>query len=48
MSSRSVKSRVAVAAAEALTRQGFVTPVDVCLGLGWRSRVIFPHRSGNA
>ena len=35
MSSRSVKSRVAVAAAEALARQGFVTPVDVCLGLGW-------------
>jgi hypothetical protein len=28
-------SRVAVAAAEALARQGFVTPVDVCLGLGW-------------
>jgi hypothetical protein len=23
------------AAAEALGRQGFVTPVDVCLGLGW-------------
>jgi hypothetical protein len=23
------------AAAEALARQGFVTPVDVCLGLGW-------------
>ena len=35
MSSRSVKSRVAVAAAEALARQGFVAPVDVCLGLGW-------------
>ena len=35
MSSRSVKSRLAVAAAEALARQGFVTPVDVCLGLGW-------------
>ena len=35
MGSRSVKSRVAVAAAEALARQGFVTPVDVCLGLGW-------------
>jgi hypothetical protein len=30
-----VKSRVAVAAAEALARQGFVTPIDVCLGLGW-------------
>ena len=24
-----------MAAAEALARQGFVTPVDVCLGLGW-------------
>lgn len=24
-----------MAAAEALVRQGFVTPVDVCLGLGW-------------
>jgi len=35
VSSRSVKSRVAVAAAEALARQGFVAPVDVCLGLGW-------------
>ncbi len=35
MSSRSLKSRVAAAAAEALARQGFVTPVDVCLGLGW-------------
>ena len=23
------------AAEEALARQGFVTPVDVCLGLGW-------------
>lgn len=35
MSSRSLKSRVAAAAAEALARQGFVTPVDVCLRLGW-------------
>ena len=32
---KSLKSRVAAAAAEALARQGFVTPVDVCLGLGW-------------
>jgi hypothetical protein len=24
-----------VAASEALARQGFVTPVDVCVGLGW-------------
>lgn len=35
MSSRSLNSRVVAAAAEALARQGFVTPVDVCLGLGW-------------
>lgn len=33
--SRSLKARVATAAGEALTRQGFVTPVDICLGLGW-------------
>jgi hypothetical protein len=33
--SRSLKARVTTAASEALTRQGFVTPVDVCLGLGW-------------
>ena len=32
--SRSLKARVTTAAGEALTRQGFVTPVDVCLGLG--------------
>jgi hypothetical protein len=35
MSQRSLKFRVASAADEALSRQGFVTPVDVCLGLGW-------------
>ena len=35
MSSRSLKSRVAAAAAEVLARQGFVTPVDVCVGVGW-------------
>jgi hypothetical protein len=35
VSQRSLKSRVAAAAGEALARQGFVTPVDVCLGLGW-------------
>ena len=33
--SRSLKSRIAAAAGDALARQGFVTPVDVCLGLGW-------------
>jgi hypothetical protein len=32
---RSLKSRVVAAAEEALARQGFVTPVDVCLGIGW-------------
>jgi len=35
VSSRSLKSRVTAAAAEALARHGFVTPVDVCCGLGW-------------
>jgi hypothetical protein len=35
VSQKSLQSRVAAAAEEALTRQGFVTPVDVCLGLGW-------------
>jgi len=35
VSSRSLRSRVAAAAAEALARHGFVTPVDVCCGLGW-------------
>jgi hypothetical protein len=35
VSSRSLNSRIVAAAAEALARQGFVTPVDVCLGLGW-------------
>jgi hypothetical protein len=35
VSSRSLKSRVAAAAAEVLARQGFVTPVDVCVGVGW-------------
>jgi hypothetical protein len=32
---RSLNARVAATAGEALARQGFVTPVDVCLGLGW-------------
>jgi hypothetical protein len=35
VSGRSLKSRIAAAAGDALTRQGVVTPVDVCLGLGW-------------
>lgn len=30
-----MKSRVVAAAEDALSRQGCVTPVDVCLGLGW-------------
>ncbi len=34
-SQRSLESRVVTAAEEALSKQGFVTPVDVCLGLGW-------------
>jgi len=33
--SPSLKARFTTAASEALTRQGFVTPVDICLGLGW-------------
>jgi hypothetical protein len=33
--SRSLNARVATAAGDALARQGFVTPVDVCVGLGW-------------
>jgi hypothetical protein len=32
---RSLNSRIIAAAEEALARQGFVTPIDVCLGLGW-------------
>jgi hypothetical protein len=35
MGHRSLNARVAAAAGEALGRHGFVTPVDVCLGLGW-------------
>jgi hypothetical protein len=34
-SQRSLNSRVIAVAEEALARQGFVTPIDVCLGLGW-------------
>jgi hypothetical protein len=32
---RSLKERVGQAADEALSRQGSVSPVDVCLGIGW-------------
>jgi len=35
VSQRSLQPRIVAAAEEALSRQGFVTPVDVCLGLGW-------------
>jgi hypothetical protein len=35
VSQRSLQSRIVAAAEEALAQQGFVTPVDVCLGLGW-------------
>ncbi len=37
MSQRSLESRVAAAAEEALARQKAVTPVDVCVGIGWLS-----------
>jgi len=36
---RSLRSRVVAAAGEALARQRSVTPVDVCLGLGWLQQV---------
>jgi hypothetical protein len=36
---RSLRSRVVAAAGDALARQGFVAPVDVCLGLGWLNQV---------
>ena len=35
VSQRSLESRVVAAAEDALGRKGFVTPIDVCLGLGW-------------
>lgn len=35
MSRRSLETRIVAAAEEALARQKFVTPVDVCLGIGW-------------
>jgi hypothetical protein len=35
VSQRSLESRVVAAAEEALAGQGFVTPIDVCRGLGW-------------
>jgi hypothetical protein len=36
---RSLRTRVVAAAREALAQQGSVTPVDVCLGLGWLHQV---------
>jgi hypothetical protein len=35
MSQRSLETRIVAAAEEALARQKFVTPVDVCVGIGW-------------
>ncbi len=35
MSQRSLESRVVAVAEAELARQGFVTPIDVCSGLGW-------------
>jgi hypothetical protein len=35
VSQASLRTRVEAAAAAALARQKFVTPVDVCVGIGW-------------
>ena len=35
--SASLERRVAAAAGETLTRQKAVTPIDVCVGIGWLS-----------
>jgi hypothetical protein len=35
MTQRSLETRIVAAAEEALARQKFVTPVDVCIGIGW-------------
>ena len=46
---RSLNSRVIAAAEQALARQGFVTPIDVCLGLGWlRNSNVDDWRHGRA
>lgn len=46
---RSLNTRVIAAAEEALARQGFVTPIDVCLGLGWlRDTNVDDWRHGRA
>jgi hypothetical protein len=46
---RSLNSRVVAAAEKALARQGFVTPIDVCLGLGWlRDTNVTDWRHGRA
>jgi hypothetical protein len=48
-SQRSLESRVVTAAEKALARQGFVTPVDVCLGLGWlQDCIVDDWRHGRA
>jgi hypothetical protein len=47
--SPSLEHRVMAAAQEALARQKFVTPVDVCVGLGWlHSRHVDSWRQGRA
>jgi hypothetical protein len=35
VSQADLKGRVEAAAAAALARQKFVTPIDVCVGIGW-------------
>jgi hypothetical protein len=48
-SQKSLKSRVITVADETLARQGFVTPIDVCLGLGWlRDSNVDDWRHGRA
>jgi hypothetical protein len=48
-SQRSLKSRVIAVAEETLARQGFVAPIDVCLGLGWlRDSNVDDWRHGRA
>ncbi|HEX6522390.1 MAG TPA: DUF2293 domain-containing protein [Streptosporangiaceae bacterium] len=47
MAQKGMRSRVEAAAADALERQKFVSPVDVCIGLGWlHSRHLDNWRQG--
>jgi hypothetical protein len=49
MAQKGLQSRVVAAAEEALERQKFVSPVDVCVGLGWlHSRHLDNWRQGRA